>query len=289
MIDTLVKNYNLITKHTIRENNKKEGIEIYFTSIPSGLERDTLKQNNWKWSSFNKCWYIKRSDLGLETTKETKKTKKEKEVKEVGEVNEEEDNLLKVESLPKKETKTNKASEKQVLATVNKILKYSEKIRPVLSAYTPLEDNKVAFTDSYRLCVLNRDSLPFKVAFNTELNNEKEYMKNHKDIEKIDGNYPNLKTIINKLADTEETFTFNVEEVKEKSKAKGSKNKDSRLMTFETNKGNKIMLDSEYLKDMVTLLQIKDSEVTMNYYGEVKPCTYENENGFYLALPIKKY
>ena len=282
MIDTLVKNYNLVTKHTIRENNKKEGIEIYFTSIPSGLERQTLKDNNWRWSSFNKCWYIKRSDLGLETTKETKKTKKE--VKEV-----EEENILKVESLPKKETKTNKASEKQVLATVNKILKYSEKVRPVLSAYTPLEDNKVAFTDSFRLCVLNRDSLPFKVAFNKELNNEKEYTKKHKDIEKMDGNYPNLTTILNKLEDTDETFTFNVKEVKEKSKAKGSKNKDSRLMTFETNKGNKIMLDSEYLKDMVTLLQIKDSEVTMNYYGEVKPCTYENENGFYLALPIKKY
>ena len=284
MIDTLVKNYNLITKHTIRENNKKEGIEIYFTSIPSGLERDTLKQNNWKWSSFNKCWYIKRSELGLEKV-EKKQAKKEKKV-------EESDIVLDIEDTPvetKKETKTNKASEKQVLATVNKILKYSEKIRPVLSAYTPLEDNKVAFTDSYRLCVLNRDSLPFKVAFNTELNNEKEYMKKHKDIEKIEGNYPNLKAIIDKLADTEETFTFNVEEVKEKSKAKGSKNKDSRLMTFETNKGNKIMLDSEYLKDMVTLLQIKDSEVTMNYYGETRPCTYENENGFYLALPIKKY
>lgn len=283
MIDTLVKNYNLITKHTIRENNKKEGIEIYFTSIPSGLERDTLKQNNWKWSSFNKCWYIKRNELGLEATKETKKTKKENKV--------ESDIVLEIEDTPvetKKKT-TNKANEKQVLATVNKILKYSENIRPVLSAYTPLEDNKVAFTDSYRLCVLNRDSLPFKVAFNTELNNEKEYMKKHKDIEKIEGNYPNLKAIIDKLADTEETFTFNVEEVKEKSKAKGSKNKDSRLMSFETNKGNKIMLDSEYLKDMVTLLQIKDTEVTMNYYGEYKPCTYENENGFYLALPIKKY
>jgi len=284
MIDTLVKNYNLITKHTIRENNKKEGIEIYFTSIPSGLERDILKQNNWKWSSFNKCWYIKRSDLGLEKV-EKKQTKEKKKVEESDIVLDIEDTRVET----KKETKTNKASEKQVLATVKKILKYSEKIRPVLSAYTPLEDNKVAFTDSYRLCVLNRDSLPFKVAFNAELNNEKEYTKKHKDIEKIEGNYPNLKAIIDKLADTEETFTFNVEEVKEKSKAKGSKNKDSRLMTFETNKGNKIMLDSEYLKDMVTLLQIKDSEVTMNYYGETRPCTYENENGFYLALPIKKY
>ena len=271
MIDTLVKNYNLITKHTIRENNKKGGIEIYFTSIPSGLERETLKENNWKWSSFNKCWYIRKEELGIETKKEEKKVESTKELK--------------------VENKTNKAaSEKQVLATIKKILKYSEKVRPVLSAYTPYE-NKVVFTDSYRLCMLNRESLPFNVAFNKENGvNEKEYMKKYgnEETQKIDGVYPKLANIFPK-EETDETFTFNVEEVKEKSKASGKKNKESRLIEFTTNKGNKIMLDSEYLKDMITLLQIKDSEVKMNYYGEYKPCTYENENGYYLALPVKKY
>ena len=69
MYDTLTQKYNLVTKHLIRENAKKEGIEIYFSSIPSGLERDTLKENNWKWSAFNKCWYIKKSEIALETQK----------------------------------------------------------------------------------------------------------------------------------------------------------------------------------------------------------------------------
>lgn len=278
MVDTLIQELNLATKHIVRENNKKEGIEIYFSSIPSGLERQTLKDNNWKWSSFNKCWYIKKADLGIETTKEKKQPKIKEEVKEV----------LQEES--KKNTKVAKekvASEKQVLSTINKILKYSEKVRPVLSAYTPLEDNRVAFTDSYRLCVLNRESLPFKVAFTEDYKDKKEYLKKYGN-EKIEGNYPNISKLI-ELEPTDEYFTFNVDEVKEKAKASGKKSKDERLMTFKTFRGNKIMLDTEYLKDMITLLQIKEKEVTMNYYGEVKPCTYQNENGFYLALPIKTY
>ena len=257
MYDTLTQKYNLTTKHKIRENNKKEGIEIYFTSIPSGIERDTLKENNWKWSAFNKCWYIKKIELGIETQKlEEKKAKIEKTKK-----------VEKVANVEK--TKTN---DKQVIATINKILKYNEKARPVLSKYTQLENNKVAFTDSYRLCILNRDSLPF----------EKEE----------EGKYPNINKIVSDFLDnnSDETFTFNAEEVKNKTNEnKGIKNKEKRCMEFTTNKGNKITLDSEYLNDMVKLLQIKDPVVKMNYYGDCKPTTYENENGFYLALPIKKY
>ena len=259
MYDTLTQKYNLTTKHTIRENNKKEGIEIYFTSIPSGLERDTLKENKWKWSSFNKCWYIKKIELGLETQKLVEKKAKIEKEKEIQKVE-------------KKATKTtNKNSEKQVLSVVKKILDYNTKIRPVLSKYMQLEENKVLFTDSYRLAVLNRDSLPF---------------------EKEEKNYPNVKSTIDNFMgkDSEETYTFNVEEVKKNANEnKGRKNKEKRCMEFTTNKGNKITVDSEYLIDMVKLLQIKDTEVKMNYYGEVKPTTYENENGFYLALPIRKY
>lgn len=279
MIDTLVKNYNLITKHTIRENNKKEGIEIYFTSIPSGLERQTLKDNNWRWSSFNKCWYIKKSELGLEvkeTKKQTKKTTKE--------------SADDIELIVEDKKTTNKvASDKQVLATVKKILKYSEKVRPVLSAYTPYDD-KVLFTDSFRLCILNRESLPFNVAFTEDYKNEKEYMKKYgsEETQKIEGKYPSLKNIFPK-EDAEDTITFNVDEVKEKAKASGKKNKESRMIELKSAKGVKVIFDSEYLKDMVTLLQIKDKNVTMNCYGDNKPSTYENENGYYLALPIRKY
>jgi len=252
MYDTLTKKYNLITQHIIRENKKKEGIEIYFSSMPSGLERDTLKENSWKWSSFNKCWYIKKQELELETKKLVEKKQA-------------------IEKTKKVEKTKNVVNEKQVLSIVKKILDYNKKIRPVLSRYMKLEDNKVVFTDSYRLGILNKNSLPFE--------EEKE-------------NYPNVKNIIDTYLDkdSEETFTFNVEEVKNNAKEnKGFKNKDKRLMEFTTNKENKITLDSEYLIDMVKLLQIKEDNVKMNYYGEIKPTTYQNENGFYLALPIKKY
>lgn len=260
MYDTLTQKYNLITQHIIRENKKKEGIEIYFSSMPSGLERDTLKENNWKWSSFNKCWYIKKMELKLETQKLVEKKEKIEKAKEIQKVE-------------KKEVKTtNKNNEKQVLATVKKILDYSAKHdRPVLSRYMKLDKNKIVFTDSYRLGVLNRSGLPFE--------EEKE-------------NYPNVKNIIDTYLGktSEETYTFNVEEVKKNANEnKGAKNKDKRLMEFTTNEGNKITLDSEYLIDMVKLLQIKEDNVKMNYYGEVKPTTYQNENGFYLALPIRKY
>ena len=259
MYDTITQKYNLITKHIIRENAKKEGIEIYFSSIPSGLERDTLKENNWKWSSFNKCWYIKKAEIAIETQKLVEKKEKIEKTKQVAKTK-------------KIETPKKVINEKQVLSVVKKILDYGEKhARPVLSRYKQLEENKVVFTDSYRLCILNRDSLPF---------------------EKEEHNYPNVKNIINEYLEktSDETFTFNVEEVKNNANEnKGYKNKDKRMMTFTTDRDNKITLDSEYLYDMVKLLQIKDSEVKMNYYGEIKPTTYENENGFYLVVPIKTF
>ena len=259
MYDTLTQKYNLVTKHLIRENAKKEGIEIYFSSIPSGLERDTLKENNWKWSAFNKCWYIKKAEIELETQKLVEKKQAIEKTKQVEKV--------------KKVEKTKKVvNEKQVLATIKKILDYSTKHdRPVLSRYMQLDKNKVVFTDSYRLCILNRDSLPF---------------------EKEEKSYPNVNNFIDTYLDKEsdETFTFNVEEVKNNANEnKGRKNKEKREIEFTTNEGNKITVDSEYLIDMVKLLQIKEDNVKMNYYGEIKPTTYQNENGFYLAMPIRKY
>ena len=273
MYDTLTQKYNLITQHIIRENTKKEGIEIYFSSMPSGLERDTLKENNWKWSSFNKCWYIKKNEIELETKKLVEKKQA-------------------IEKTKKVEKTKNVVNEKQVLATIKKILDYGEKHdRPQLSAFTPYED-KVVFTDSYRLGVLNRENIPFKVAFNEDNKDiQKEYVKKYKN-ELVHNTYPNIKSILNNFLgkESEETFTFNVEEVKKNANEnKGRKNKEKREIEFTTNEGNKITVDSEYLIDMVKLLQIKEDNVKMNYYGEIKPATYQNENGFYLALPIKKY
>ena len=49
-------------KARVAENPEKNGVEIYFPSIPSEEVRAQLKANGWRWSRFAKCWYNKASD-----------------------------------------------------------------------------------------------------------------------------------------------------------------------------------------------------------------------------------
>ena len=48
---------NIKTKYEERRNEEKNGLELYFETIPSPEEREELKKNGYKWSKFNKCWY----------------------------------------------------------------------------------------------------------------------------------------------------------------------------------------------------------------------------------------
>ena len=43
-------------------NSDKNGVEIYFASIPSEEIRTQLKVNGFKWSRFAKCWYAKQNE-----------------------------------------------------------------------------------------------------------------------------------------------------------------------------------------------------------------------------------
>ena len=47
---------------TMKLNEEKNGVELYFFSIPSEDVRNSLKSNGFKWSRYNKCWYAKQSD-----------------------------------------------------------------------------------------------------------------------------------------------------------------------------------------------------------------------------------
>lgn len=49
-------------KVRVADNPQKNGVEIYFGSIPSEEIRAELKANGWRWSRFAKCWYNKASD-----------------------------------------------------------------------------------------------------------------------------------------------------------------------------------------------------------------------------------
>lgn len=283
MIETLTNYYNFNTKCNFKHNEKKEGIEVYFTSVPTKEEREKLKESNWHWNHKKECWYVKEKllkDMNILTE----------------EIEEE------IEEQPKKATKKTEKNEelpKQVISKIKTILNSNKKM-PSLAGYTPIiqytgtkiPNYRVAFTDSYRLCILNQEYLPFKVAFTKDSEIKKDYLKEFKDkIEgEINNSYPNLEAVIPQT-EPEDTFTINVEEVKEKAKGnKGKNNLDKRIIKYTTEKENKtISIDSQYLSDMVTLLRIKDKEIKMNFYGEFKPATYENENGYYLTLPIKTY
>lgn len=44
---------------TLIENQELNGIELYFESIPTEEERNTLKANGFRWNRAKKCWYAK--------------------------------------------------------------------------------------------------------------------------------------------------------------------------------------------------------------------------------------
>ena len=50
---------------TLKRNLDKNGIEIYFKSIPTIEIRTKLKSNGFRWGKFNKCWY-KQYKAGIE-------------------------------------------------------------------------------------------------------------------------------------------------------------------------------------------------------------------------------
>ncbi|MBZ4494453.1 hypothetical protein M1I50_09670 [Clostridioides difficile] len=52
-------------------NEEKKGIELYFSNKPSEEVRSNLKTNGFKWSKFNKCWYIKDTEKARTYLKET--------------------------------------------------------------------------------------------------------------------------------------------------------------------------------------------------------------------------
>ena len=49
----------------VSENKEKGGLEIRFPEKPARDVLDTLKAHGWRWSRFNHCWYMKKSDQAL--------------------------------------------------------------------------------------------------------------------------------------------------------------------------------------------------------------------------------
>lgn len=49
----------LKAKYKEIKNEEKQGIELYFETIPDYADRKELKENGYKWHNVKKCWYKK--------------------------------------------------------------------------------------------------------------------------------------------------------------------------------------------------------------------------------------
>ena len=63
--DTNVSKDEVVNTVTMKLNDEKNGVELYFTDKPSEEIRTQLKSNGFKWSRFNKCWYSKQNKSAL--------------------------------------------------------------------------------------------------------------------------------------------------------------------------------------------------------------------------------
>lgn len=80
-IDTV--NVTPVENVTMELNEEKNGVELYFSSIPSTETRSQLKENGFRWSKFKKCWYAKQTDKTIEFAKMLTNTVDTVEVEEV--------------------------------------------------------------------------------------------------------------------------------------------------------------------------------------------------------------
>ena len=179
-------------------------------------------------------------------------------------------------------------SDKTKLSSIKKVLKKNENIRPILSCFTPFKDG-IAFTDSYQLYYLKDKYIPFKIAFNTEISEDKqtEYIEKY-NLEKIEGNYPNLKNIIPDY-EPKEIYKVNLNEFLKNYKLAEKNNRNEKIMEFNINDLYKLTFNGEFLNNAINILKLnKDFEI--NFYGVDRPFTIKNDIGeLGLIIPIRTY
>jgi len=54
---------NIKTSYKEVINEEKQGIELYFETIPTYEERKILKKNGYRWHNQKNCWYIKENKI----------------------------------------------------------------------------------------------------------------------------------------------------------------------------------------------------------------------------------
>lgn len=199
--------------------------------------------------------------------------------------------IKKIDQEVREQTTAQKPSEKKQLNAIKKYLKESEKNRPLLGCYTPFDD-RVAFTNSYSLFILDKKTLPFNVAFTT--NEEKEKFLTENEIPKElvkEGCYPNLKNVIPDEWKQLDTLKLNIESFLAWYKVQNKKEiKNKNVLYNLADDLEPYTVDPELLKGLIDILQIS-GDIMVEYYGPLKPCIIRKNAGreIGLLLPVKKY
>lgn len=202
--------------------------------------------------------------------------------------------IKKIDQEVREQTTATKPSEKKQLNAIKKYLKESEKnAKPLLTCWTPFGDNQVAFTNSYTLLVLNKKTLPFKVAFDNTISEEKQ----KEFIEKNDiprdmvqpGVYPTLKNVIPYEMDQKDTLKLNIESFLAWYKCQDKKAMKNKEILYNLSDDlEPYTVDPNLLKQVIDIMQITGT-VCVEYYGEIKPCIIRNKGEIGLLLPVKRY
>lgn len=196
------------------------------------------------------------------------------------------DNLInKLEQDYKENLVIKKTSDKTRLSAIKKVIDNTSSMM-VLHGYSLL-DNKIVFTDSYQLYVVNDEWLPFPVTCGQD--NEKEVKKLAKEhnLEIIPGIYPNVKNIIPSEEDTKVKFKVNLKEVTSAYKT-AKQEKGKKVYNLIVDDKTSVNLDLNYLNSLIKIMRISD-DFELEYHGEFRPLIYRNNGEIGLILPIKIY
>lgn len=275
----------LVTKYTEKYNKEHEGIELYFTSIPTKKERQELKDNKFRWHSVKKCWY----------KWQPKEEKKEKEVKtdiqvmkldtiynELVEAMNDDMNVVKFLKLKDKleqkirEETCYKTTSKTRVNAIKRVAS-KEEFRPVLQGYGICGDYKCV-TDSYHAIMIHEENMPLKLVPSNKEEMEKVGKENC-----INGTYPDFRNLIPDYTSEEyEKTKIDFNDIAQFYKLH---KKNSKEETYEI---NGIHVDINYLKNVIDVLG-EDTEmyVPKKDYKPVVLINKDNEKG--IVLPIKKY
>ena len=172
-----------------------------------------------------------------------------------------------------------KGSNRTKIATIKRIC--NVKHRPILNGFRRVDD-KIVFTDSYRLFTINTIDMPIK-----EVLKEEEVTKYMNGNDYMIGHYPNIDNIMNNYDKSKGDEVFlDINDIMYHYKTRDTKSKEKNLYIIKL-KDYEVALDVQYLKEMFDIL---GTDLIVRANGEYKAIYMENkqgENG--ILLPIKRY